>query len=119
MCETEINYYENVLNVREAAYKFEELNCDEGLNLCDLSSVERMFRLWQKKLPRVKPFYAVKCNSDPQIVRTLAELGTGFDCASKNELKQVSRTGYSGKWSTILISTDTRSWSYSQAYYLR
>lgn len=119
MCETEINNYENVLNVREAADKFEELNCDEGLNLCDLSSVERMFRLWQKKLPRVNPFYAVKCNNDPQIVRTLAELGTGFDCASKNELKQVSRTGYSGKCSIISTPTDTRSGSYSRAYYLR
>lgn len=90
MRDTEINYYEDVLNVQQAAERFEELNCDEGLNLCDLSSVERMFHLWQKKLPRVKPFYAVKCNSDPQIVKTLVDLGTGFDCASKNELKQVT-----------------------------
>ena len=33
--------------------------------------------------PNVTPFYAVKCNSDPVLVKVLAELGAGFDCASK------------------------------------
>ncbi|KAH8417182.1 hypothetical protein KR222_005887, partial [Zaprionus bogoriensis] len=93
MSETEIHYYENELNVPEAAERFELLDCDEGINICDLSSVERMFRLWQKNLPRIKPFYAVKCNNDPQIVQTLATLGTGFDCASKAELKQIFDLG--------------------------
>lgn len=32
---------------------------------------------------------AVKCNPDPQVIRLLAELGTGFDCASKGEIEQV------------------------------
>jgi ornithine decarboxylase len=32
---------------------------------------------------------AVKCNPDPQVLRLLAELGTGFDCASKAEIEQV------------------------------
>lgn len=34
-------------------------------------------------------FAAVKCNPDPQVLRLLAELGTGFDCASKAEIEQV------------------------------
>ncbi|RAL61481.1 hypothetical protein DID88_009410 [Monilinia fructigena] len=33
---------------------------------------------WKKNLPRVKPFYAVKCNPDPQVIRLLAELGTAL-----------------------------------------
>lgn len=32
---------------------------------------------------------AVKCNPDPQVLRLLAELGTGFDCASKAEIEMV------------------------------
>lgn len=36
---------------------------------------------------------AVKCNPDPQVLRLLAELGTGFDCASKGEIEQVLGMG--------------------------
>lgn len=36
---------------------------------------------------------AVKCNPDPQVVRLLAALGTGFDCASKQEVQQVLDMG--------------------------
>lgn len=35
----------------------------------------------------------MKCNPDPQVLRLLAELGTGFDCASKAEIEQVLNTG--------------------------
>jgi ornithine decarboxylase len=37
----------------------------------------------------VEPFYAVKCNPDPVIVRLLAALGCGFDCATKGEIDLV------------------------------
>lgn len=37
----------------------------------------------------VEPFYAVKCNPDPVIVRLLAALGCGFDCATKSEIEMV------------------------------
>lgn len=39
--------------------------------------------------PRVEPFYAVKCNPDPVIVKTLALLGCNFDCASRAEIALV------------------------------
>ena len=42
-----------------------------------------MYDDWIKMLPNVTPFYAVKCNSDPVLVKVLAEVGAGFDCASK------------------------------------
>jgi ornithine decarboxylase len=35
----------------------------------------------------------VKCNPDPQVIRLLGELGTGFDCASKAEIEQVLKAG--------------------------
>lgn len=43
---------------------------------------------WLKALPRVTPFYAVKCNDSRTIVKTLAAIGTGFDCASKVSSRQ-------------------------------
>ena len=37
----------------------------------------------------VEPFYAMKCNPDPVIVRLLATLGCGFDCATMGEIDLV------------------------------
>ncbi|KAI1776456.1 pyridoxal-dependent decarboxylase [Hypoxylon cercidicola] len=59
----------------------------------DLGEVYRQHMRWKKNLPRVKPFYAVKCNPDPKVIQLLAGLGAGFDCASKAEIEQVLNTG--------------------------
>jgi ornithine decarboxylase len=40
-------------------------------------------------LSGVKPFYAVKCNPDRVLLKTLSSLGAGFDCASGRELMEV------------------------------
>lgn len=37
----------------------------------------------------VEPFYAMKCNPDPVIVKLLATLGCGFDCATMGEINLV------------------------------
>ncbi|CAH2222221.1 ornithine decarboxylase [Pelobates cultripes] len=44
-------------------------------------------------MPRVKPFYAVKCNNSRVVVKLLADLGAGFDCASKPEIEFVQEIG--------------------------
>src|SRR5216683_2683943 len=41
------------------------------------------------------PAVAVKCNPDPYVLRLLAALGTGFDCASNGEISQVLPLGVS------------------------
>ncbi|KAL3428285.1 Ornithine decarboxylase [Phlyctema vagabunda] len=66
-----------------------EAGDEDTFFVADLGEVYRQHMRWKKNLPRVKPFYAVKCNPDPQVIRLLAELGTGFDCASKAEIEQV------------------------------
>lgn len=58
----------------------------DAFYVVDLAEVERKYHEWVAELPRVRPFYAVKCNDDPRIVSTLASLGTGFDCATKTEI---------------------------------
>eukprot|EP00980_Cylindrotheca_fusiformis_P010825 scaffold2447_cov110-Cylindrotheca_fusiformis.AAC.7 len=45
--------------------------------------------LGRRFFPRVEPFYAVKCNPDPLILKTLAILGCNFDCASRTEIRMV------------------------------
>ena len=40
-------------------------------------------------MPNVRPFYAVKCFPDPRVVRELARMGAGFDCASAAEMRVV------------------------------
>lgn len=38
-------------------------------------------------------FAAVKCNDSPIVIQTLAELGVGFDCASRDEISKVMSHG--------------------------
>uniref|UniRef100_A0A8D0G6C5 Antizyme inhibitor 2 n=1 Tax=Sphenodon punctatus TaxID=8508 RepID=A0A8D0G6C5_SPHPU len=61
--------------------------------LADLGDVVKKHLRFLKVLPRVKPFYAVKCNGSKGVVQTLAELGTGFSCTSKAEIALVQSTG--------------------------
>lgn len=44
-------------------------------------------------MPRITPFYAVKCNPEPGVLRLLQAMGTGFDCASKGELDMMLKMG--------------------------
>lgn len=68
---------------------------EDAFFVCDLGQVKRLMALWQENLPQVKPFYAVKCNNDPQLLSLLNELDTGFDCASKEEIDTVLKMGVS------------------------
>jgi ornithine decarboxylase len=63
------------------------------LQVYDLAMVERLYAAWCKAMPRVKPFYAVKCNPNDGILGVLAALGAGFDCASQAEIEQVLAHG--------------------------
>ncbi|XP_050067280.1 ornithine decarboxylase 1-like [Anopheles maculipalpis] len=66
---------------------------EDPLQVVDLDDVVRKHYDWCAKMPRVKPFYAVKCNDDLRILQTLVTLGTGFDCASKGEIERMIGLG--------------------------
>lgn len=55
----------------------------------NMGDIVKKYNKWVAMLPRVEPFYAVKCNDDAAILAVLAQLGTGFDCASKSEIQKV------------------------------
>ncbi|XP_068194372.1 ornithine decarboxylase [Antennarius striatus] len=65
----------------------------DAFYICDLGDVVKKHVRWMKALPRVTPFYAVKCNDSRAVVETLASLGTGFDCASKVEIQLIQSLG--------------------------
>ncbi|KAK4918957.1 Ornithine decarboxylase, partial [Elasticomyces elasticus] len=66
---------------------------EDAFYVADLGEVYRQHMRWKANLPRVKPFYAVKCNPDEEVIKLLARLGSGFDCASKAEIDLVLGLG--------------------------
>ncbi|KAJ2719529.1 Ornithine decarboxylase [Coemansia sp. Benny D115] len=72
-----------------------QADAEDAFFVADLGEVKRQFEMWQRELPRAQPFFAVKCNPDPLVVKLLARLGAGFDCASRAELQQVLEEGVS------------------------
>lgn len=62
---------------------------EEAFFIVDIGKVIRQYERWVKVLPNVKPYYAVKCNPNPVILKILSDLGCNFDCASKNEIASV------------------------------
>ncbi|KAF3933614.1 hypothetical protein ABW19_dt0208450 [Dactylella cylindrospora] len=74
-------------------------NCDlygeDGFWVVDLDVIRSQLSRWQKNLPLVRPFYAVKCNPTPQLLSLLSSfsnpshpstLNVGFDCATHSEI---------------------------------
>lgn len=63
----------------------------------DVGVVERQVKRWHRNLPRVRPFYAVKCNPDETLLKVLVSMGTGFDCASGEEMAACLKLGVAPK----------------------
>ncbi|CAE6416290.1 unnamed protein product [Rhizoctonia solani] len=81
-------------NVAKALYDSDdEPDVERAFFAADLSKVLSQHERWLRCLPGVEPFYAVKCNPDPYVLRLLSALGTGFDCASHGEISQVLGLG--------------------------
>ena len=59
------------------------------------SVLEKQYRRFRKYLPEVTPYYAIKANPHPGIIKTFIKLGASFDVASAPEMKQVLRLGAS------------------------
>ncbi|KAF8977794.1 hypothetical protein BGZ46_007126 [Entomortierella lignicola] len=71
----------------------DDVEAENAFYVADLGEVYRQHLRWKSLLPRIEPFFAMKCNPDPMVMRLLASLGAGFDCASKNEIQSVLELG--------------------------
>lgn len=71
--------------------------CDAGdedsFFVCDLNQVVKSVKTWRKYLPRIQPHYAIKCNTNAEVIKLLHQSGVNYDCASKNEIDTVLKLG--------------------------
>jgi ornithine decarboxylase len=59
----------------------------------DLGMLAARFHDFTAAMPRVRPFYAVKCNSVTDVLQTAATTGAGFEIASLGELRLLEAIG--------------------------
>ncbi|KAG2529827.1 hypothetical protein JM16_001798 [Phytophthora kernoviae] len=59
---------------------------EDAFYTIDLQHVANQYRRMVTLLPRVLPFYTVKCHPDTRVLALLAKLGAGVDCASQSEV---------------------------------
>ena len=57
--------------------------------------LQKQYERFKKCLPEVTPYYAIKANPHPGIIKTFVKLGACFDVASAAEMKQVLKLGAS------------------------
>ncbi|XP_062486934.1 antizyme inhibitor 2 isoform X1 [Pezoporus occidentalis] len=70
-----------------------QAGAQQAFFVADLGDIVKKHLQFLKALPRVKPFFPVKCNSSEGVIRLLAELGTGFACTNKAEIARVQSIG--------------------------
>ncbi|XP_078099391.1 ornithine decarboxylase-like [Sander vitreus] len=70
-----------------------QVDNEEPFYVANLDSIYERHLRWLANLPRVKPFYAVKCNNTAAVLRMMSALDTGFDCASKGEIQMTLSLG--------------------------
>ncbi|XP_013783566.1 ornithine decarboxylase-like [Limulus polyphemus] len=71
----------------------DQMDSEEPFYVFDMSDIVHKYKMWKYKMPRVRPFYAVKCNDNPLLLELLAVLGLNFDCANKKEIQSVLGIG--------------------------
>jgi len=71
------------------------------------SVLERQLQRFRKCLPEVTPYYAIKANPHPKIIKTFIKLGAGFDVASAWEMRQVLSLG--GSRGKIIFANTVKS----------
>jgi len=59
------------------------------LFVIDHDELRRNYAMFRKYLPRIQVYYAVKANSNPEIVKTFYQAGASFDVASMPEFENV------------------------------
>ncbi|MGB9376423.1 MAG: type III PLP-dependent enzyme [Mycobacteriales bacterium] len=70
------------------------VDVDAAFLAVDLGNVRRRYReLYIAFRGRIEVRYAMKCNSDPKVLTTLAEQGSGFEIASMPELTALQALG--------------------------
>ncbi|GFS63884.1 antizyme inhibitor 2 [Trichonephila inaurata madagascariensis] len=70
-----------------------QLPQDQAFFMFDLADILWKTQLWYEKLPNVAPYYAVKANADPVLMKLFVLLGYGFDCSTEGEIRLALKSG--------------------------
>ncbi|XP_015434566.1 PREDICTED: ornithine decarboxylase 1-like [Dufourea novaeangliae] len=79
---------------------------EESFFILDIANLVQKHQNLIAQMPRIVPFYAVKCNPYPMVIKTLAALNCGFDCASEQEIREVMSHGVSAE--RIIFANPTK-----------
>lgn len=82
--------YDNYYLKAQEIIKGGERDC---FAVVSMDAVLNRLNLWKSLLPEVDVFYAVKSNPNPEILKTLFNAGTSFDCASSAEIQTMLDIG--------------------------
>jgi len=63
------------------------------LMVIDQRILKAEYQRFKRLLPRVDPYYAIKANPHPDIIKTFRDLDCGFDVASEGEMRHVLAQG--------------------------
>ncbi|TGJ67803.1 hypothetical protein EYR41_006906 [Orbilia oligospora] len=68
-----------------------DLYSEDGVWIVDFAIIRNQLEIWERLLPRVKMFYAVKTNPNPRLLKYLVNhpMKIGFDCASHTEVAEL------------------------------
>lgn len=84
-----VKIFEKKTDIYDQITSFLDSHNDDAFYIVDLSHILYQYARWKKLLPDIVPYYAMKCNPNPVIIRLLALLGCGFDCASREEISAI------------------------------
>ncbi len=77
--------------------------------------LRKQYEKFRRHLPNVTPYYAIKANPNPEVIKYFIRLGTGFDVASGNEMKLVLDLGADPKkiiFANTIKSTEDIAYAY-------
>ena len=67
------------MDITKAARKIINQNSSKGVDdpfyVLNIEDVKQKYEIWKEKIPRVVPYYAVKCNDDERVLKLLKNLG--------------------------------------------
>ena len=84
LMEKEVTNDKNLQNLQAIAKKH-----GTPVLVIDHEKIRQNYMEFKENLPRVQAYYAVKANSNPEIVNTLYKIGASFDVASLPEFMLV------------------------------
>jgi ornithine decarboxylase len=94
----DVKIYDTTLDMLDIINQYlEKKKGEQSFIVVDLGDVIRQFFKWKKNLPRITPYYAIKCNPCPIIIELLNKLGCCFDCASQQEILKTINLGIDPK----------------------